>query len=74
MAISFARMVVLVSSEPAASMYIVVFDGICTTAAPSLAWPLMSEPSVYIHASGVNFGVHNSGEGMVLISGLPLVG
>ena len=64
MAISSARMIVLVSSEPAASM----FDGICTTDASSLAWPLMSEPFVYIHASGVNFGVHNSGADRVLAS------
>jgi len=71
MAISNARIIVLVSSEPAASIYIAVLDGICTTAAPSLAWSLMSEPSVHIHVSGVNFGVHHSGAGRVLPVGCP---
>jgi hypothetical protein len=71
MAISFARMNVLASSAPTASMCIVVFDGICTAAAPSLVWRLMSEPSVYIHASDVNFGVHNAGAGRVLSVGCP---
>ena len=35
----------------------------CTTAAPSRGWSLMSEPSVYTHSSGENFGVHGVGRG-----------
>ncbi len=56
-ATSSARMMVLVSSNPVASMKIVLLVGMCTTAAPSLGWPLMSEPSVYTHSSGTNFGI-----------------
>ena len=71
MAISYAHVIVRVSSEPAASMYIVVRVVLCTTAAPSRACTLMSEPYVYIHAPGVNFGVNNSGAGRVLPVGCP---
>ena len=46
MATSSALMMVRLSSVPAASMNMVVVVGICTTAAPSLGKPLMSEPSV----------------------------
>ncbi len=41
-----ARMMVRVSSLPAAFMYMVVHVGVCTKAAPSRGWPLISEPSV----------------------------
>jgi hypothetical protein len=46
MATISARMMVRDSSVPAASMYIVVLVGMCTTAAPRRGCPLMSEPSV----------------------------
>ncbi len=64
-ATSSARMMVLVSSHPVASMYIVVLVGMCTTAAPSLGCPLMSDPSVYTHVSGTNFGFQGMGAGGV---------
>ena len=40
-ATSSARIMVLVSSQPVASMKIVVHVGMCTTAAPSLGWPYL---------------------------------
>ena len=43
---SSARMMVRVSSNLAASMYSVVRDGMCTTAAPSRACLSMSKPYV----------------------------
>ena len=64
-ATSSARMMVLVSSHPVASMKIVVLVGICTTAAPSLGCPLMSDPCVYTHVSGTNFGFQGMGAGGV---------
>ena len=33
----------------------------CTTAAPNLGQPSMSEPSVYTQFSGMDFGVHGCG-------------
>ena len=58
MATNSALMMVRVSSVPAASTYIVVLVGMCTTAAPRRGWPVMFEPSVYTHCSGRNFGAH----------------
>ncbi len=63
MATSSALMMVRVSSVPAASIYIVVEVGMCTTAAPSLGWPSMSEPSVYTQFSGIYFGFQGCGKG-----------
>jgi hypothetical protein len=37
----------------------------CTTAAPNLGWPLMSEPSVYTHSAGASFGIQGMGVGGV---------
>ena len=62
-ATSSARIMVLVSSQPAASMKILVLVNMCTTAAPSLGCPLMYEPSVYTHSSGTNFGIQGIGAG-----------
>ena len=70
MATSSARMIVRVSSVPAASMYMVVAVGMWTTAAPSRGCPSMSEPSVYTQFSGMNLGIHWCGTG----GGSPLVG
>jgi len=67
MATSSARMMVLVSSHLVASMKIVVLVGICTTAAPNLGWPLMSEPSVNTHSAGANFGIQGMGVGGVTV-------
>ena len=64
-ATSSARMMVSVSSHHVASMKIVVHVGMCTTAAPSLGCPLMSDPSVYTHFSGSNFGFQGMGAGGV---------
>ena len=64
-ATSSARMTVLVASHHVASMKIVVLVCICTTAAPSLGCPSMSDPSVYTHVSGTNFGFHGMGAGGV---------
>ncbi len=58
-------MMVLVSSHPVASMKIVVREGMCTTVVPSIGCPLMSEPSVYTHSSGTNFGIQGIGAGGV---------
>jgi len=65
MATSSARMMVRVSSQPVASMYMVVRVGMCTTAGPRREWPLMSEPYVYTHSFGVNLGVQGMGVGGV---------
>ncbi len=61
MAISSALMIVRVSSVLLASMDMVVQVERCANAAPSRGWPLMSEPSVYIHCSGRNMEVHGCG-------------
>ncbi len=63
---SSARMMVRVSSHPVASMWMVVRVGVCTTAAPNLGCPLMSEPLVYTHSSGRKRGVHGMGLGGVV--------
>ena len=63
MATSSARIIVRVSSVPAASIYMVVAVGTWTTAAPSLGWPFMSEPSVYTQFSGMYLGIHWCGAG-----------
>jgi hypothetical protein len=47
------------------SMYNVVRDGMCPTAAPIRSCPLMSEPCMQTQSSGVNLGVHDTGEGGV---------
>ncbi len=65
MATSSARMMVRVSSHPAASINIVVFVGMCTSATPSRGCPLMSKPSVYTHSSGEKWGVQGNGTGGV---------
>ncbi len=63
MATSSARMMVRVSSVSAPSMNMVVEDGMCTTAAPNLGKPSVSEPSMYTQFSGMNFSVHVCGPG-----------
>ena len=70
MATSSALMMVRVSSVPAASIYMVVAVGTWTTAAPSLGYPFMSEPSVYTQFSGMNLGDHWCVTG----GGTPLMG
>jgi hypothetical protein len=69
MATSSARMMVRVSSHPAASIYIVLFVGMCITAAPSMGCPLMSEPLVYTHSSGEKWGVQGTRTGRVVHCG-----
>ncbi len=68
MTTSPARVMVRVSSHPAASIDIVVFVGMCTTAAPSLGCPLMSEPSVYTHYFGEKWGIQGIGIGGVSVA------
>ncbi len=68
MATSSARMMVRVSSHPAASINIVVFVGMCTTALPSHGCPLMSEPSVYTHSYGEKGGIQGIGVGGVSVA------
>ena len=64
-ATSSARMMVRVSLHLAASMYNVMRDGMCTTAAPIRPCPLMSKPCEQTRSSGVNLGVHGTREGGV---------
>ena len=75
MAISSARMMVRVSSVPAASIYMVLEVEMWTTEAPSLGFPSMSEPSVYARFSGMYFGDHRWETGGVqcCVGGLVLV-
>ena len=41
----------------------VVEVGMCTTYAPNLGYPSMSEPSVYNQFSGMNLAAHGCGAG-----------
>jgi len=66
-ATSSARMMVRVSSLPAASMYMVVRFGICTTAAPRRECLLISKSSVYTYSFGENLGCHGMGLGSVAV-------
>ncbi len=68
MATSSARMMVRVSSQPAASINIVVFVRMCTIAALSRGCPLMSEPSGYTYSSRENMGIKDIGIGGVSVA------
>jgi hypothetical protein len=65
MATSSAHMMVRVSCDPAASIYMVMEVGMWTTEAPSLWCPSMSDPSAYAQFSGMYFGDHRWGTGGV---------
>jgi len=64
MATNSARMMVQISSVPAASIYMVMAVGMSTAEAPSLVCPSILEPFVYTQLSGMYFGVQRWGAGV----------
>ncbi len=69
MAASSARRTMLFSSRPVASIRMVVWVGLCITAAPSLGLGSILEPSVYTQSSGSHLGVQGAAAGGVCVLG-----